>query len=124
MALSLETALKEVKGWLRYYGLPVESALPRVFAAIGADLSTVLDLTDGTIRQRLRISLDRMTGEDWRRVNASGNEALTQAIGRAAFEAFEGLIVPSAQDNRGPNLAVFPEKSLPHSGLQELGVLE
>lgn len=125
MALSLETALKEVKGWLRYYGLPVESALPRVFAAIGADLSTVLDLTDGTVRQRLRISLDRMTGEDWRRMNASGKEALTQAIGRAAFEAgFEGFIVPSAQDKRGQNLAVFQEKLLPGSGLQELGVLE
>jgi hypothetical protein len=66
-----------------------------------------------------------MTGEDWRRMNASGKEALTQAIGRAAFEAgFEGFIVPSAQDKRGQNLAVFQEKLLPGSGLQELGVLE
>lgn len=110
LSLDLDTAVKEVKGWLQYYGLPPESALPRVFTAVEVDLSEVLDLTNGAIRQRFQVSLDRMTGEDWRRVNDRGKEALTQAVGRAAFQAdFEGFLVPSAQDKKGQNLVVFPE---------------
>jgi RES domain-containing protein len=125
LALDLNTALAEVKGWLDYYGLKPESALPRVFAAIQADLSEVLDLTDGAIRQRLQVSLDRIIAEDWRRLNDQGREALTQAIGRAAFEAsFEGLLVPSAQNEEGRNLVVIRDNILPHSELRELGVRE
>ena len=125
LSLDLDTALAEVKGWLDYYGLKPESALPRVFAAIQADLSEILDLTNGAIRQRLQVSLDRIIREDWRRLNDQGREALTQAIGRAAFEAsFEGLLVPSAQNEEGRNLVVLREKMLPRSVLHELGVLE
>lgn len=125
LSLDLDTALAEVKGWLDYYGLKPESALPRVFAAIQADLSEVLDLTDGAIRQRLQVSLDRIMREGWRRMNDRGREALTQAVGRAAFEAsFEGLLVPSVQGEQGRNLVVFREKILPRSELHELGVLE
>lgn len=125
LALTLNTALEEMKGWLRYYHLPPESALPRVFTAVETNLSEVLNLTDGAIRQRLQISLDRMKGEDWRRMNDRGKEALTQAVGRAAFEAdFEGLVVPSVQDAKGRNLVVFPEKLLPRSQLHEVGVIE
>jgi RES domain-containing protein len=125
LSLSLDTALEEVKGWSRYYGLQPEAALPRVFAAIEADLSETLDLMDGAIRQRLQVSLERMTREDWRAANERGREALTQAIGRAAFEAeFEGLVVPSAQDPEGGNLLVFPDKLLDRSKLQELGAFE
>jgi hypothetical protein len=37
-------------------------------------------------------------------------EALTQAVGRIAFEAgLEGLLVPSAQVRKSKNLVVFPE---------------
>jgi RES domain-containing protein len=122
---SLDTALKEVKGWADYYRLPAESALPRVFSAVEAHLSELLDLSDGTIRQRLQVSLERMLGEDWREINDRGKDALTQAIGRAALQAgFEGLLVASAQDRNGRNLVVFPEKLLPRSGLRETGVLE
>ena len=125
LSLDLDTALEEVKGSLDYYGLQPESALPRVFAAIHADLSEVLDLTEGSIRQRLQVSLDRIIREDWRKLNDQGRESLTQAIGRAAFEAsFEGLLVPSAQGWQGRNLVVLREKMLPRSDLHELGVLE
>jgi RES domain-containing protein len=125
LSLSLDTALEEVKGWSRAYGVPPEAALPRVLAAIEADLKETLDLTDGAIRRRLRVSFERMTGEDWRAANERGREALTQAIGRAAFEAeLEALLVPSAQDPDGGNLLVFPDKLLSRSTLHELGAFE
>ena len=82
-------------------------------------------LTDGSIRQRLQVSRERMVAEDWRRANEKGREALCQAIGRAAFDAgFEGILVPSAQDENGRNLIVFPDQLKPDSGLEEFGAME
>lgn len=125
LSTSIDTALAEIKGWLRYFGLPTESALPRVFAAVEVVLSLTLDLTEGAMRQRLLVSRERMVEEDWRRENEKDDEALTQAIGRAAFDAgFEGILVPSAQDETGRNVLVFSDKLLPDSRLEELGVME
>jgi len=51
-----------------------------------------------------------MVSTDWREERANGREALTQAIGRATYEAgYEGLLVPSAAIPNGVNLVVFPE---------------
>lgn len=105
-----ETAMAETLASCRYWGLAEEDALPRVFVAIRARLARVLDLRDGGERQRLRLSLERMVQCDWRVAQGQGQEALTQALGRAAHDAgLEALLVPSAAAT-GSNAVIFPER--------------
>ncbi|HLW65477.1 MAG TPA: RES family NAD+ phosphorylase, partial [Gemmataceae bacterium] len=54
-SLTPETAMAETLASNRYYGLPVEDAMPRVFVAVRVRLKRVLDLRDRTIRRRLQI---------------------------------------------------------------------
>ncbi len=109
-SLSMPTALAEALSHIRYYRLPEHKALPRTFVAIQIRLKSALDLTDGRIRQRLRVSQDRMLGEDWRKEMRRGRDSLSQSIGRAVYEAgFEGLLVSSAADPDGQNLVWFPD---------------
>jgi RES domain-containing protein len=109
-SLSLETALAETLSRCRHYGIPTEEATPCVFAAIRVDLEQVLDLTDGQIRRRLRVSKQRMVGEPWRDMQDRGKEAITQAIGRTAAQlGLEGILVPSAAQRAGVNLLIFPD---------------
>jgi RES domain-containing protein len=108
-SLSPETAVAESLSHFRHYGIPLAEALPRVLLALDVRLSETGDLTSGTARKGLRVSRRRMRAEPWRRAQEGGREALTQAIGRAAFDAgLEALIVPSAADPAGANLVVFP----------------
>jgi RES domain-containing protein len=108
-SLTPETALAETLAHYRHYRIPESQAMPRVFVAISVSLERVLDLTVGGVRHALGVSLVRMRREAWRRAQSAGREALTQAIGRAAFEAgLEGLVVPSGPDAAGKNLVVFP----------------
>ena len=86
--------------------------------ALDASLASLADLTDGSARRILRVSRRRLRSEPWRRAADAGREALTQAIGRAAFEAgLEALLVPSAANRAGANLVVFPERLRPDSRL-------
>jgi RES domain-containing protein len=113
-----ETALAEALAQFRRYGIPDREAMPRVLTALEARLSRLLDLTDGSVRRLLRVSRRRMAGEPWRALQERGREAVTQAIGRAAFEAgVEGLLTPSAAARKGVNLVVFPEALRPGSSL-------
>jgi RES domain-containing protein len=105
-----ETAMKESLAHFRYYGIPPFTAMPRVFVAVEARLSKVLDLTEGDNRRRLGISERRLLECDWRKEMAGGAEALTQLVGRAAKEAgFEALVVRSGEDPEGRNFVVFPD---------------
>ena len=84
----------------------ITDALPRTIVAVDVRFAMVLDLTDGTIRRTLGVSATRMRGDDWRKLNRNGNESLTQAIGRAAYESnLEGLIVPACDG--GKNAVCF-----------------
>lgn len=108
-SLTPEAALAETTESLRRAGIPPEFALPRVFVALRVRLPRVLHLTDGALRRRLRVSRRRMVQTNWRREQDAGREALTQALGRAAFVVgLEGLVVPSAATRRGENLVAFP----------------
>jgi RES domain-containing protein len=107
-SLSPETAMAETLAHCRYYGFPPQSAMPRTFVALHVQLSAVIDLTAGAVRQRLRVSEQRMLEADWRSEMAAGREPITQRLGRAGHAAgLEGLLVRSAADRRGMNLLVF-----------------
>ncbi len=82
---------------------------------IHAKLLYLLDLNDGRIRNRLRLSQRRILDCDWRDDNDFNHtESLTQTMGRAAYnKGFEGLIVPSqANQPNGTNLVIFCDKLL------------
>ena len=111
-----ETALLEALAHVRYYGLPLSKALPRVLVALRLRAKRVLDLRDGKIRKALILSEGLIKNLDWRAGNQNGAEAATQAWGHALGTAgFEALIVPSAADSHGANVLIFPENLLPGS---------
>ena len=108
-SFDLETALAEALAHFRRFKIPLTSAMPRVFAALKAKLNRVLDLRVGAIRNTLRVSKARLFAEEWWKKQRLGKEALTQAIGRLAWEArLHGMLVPSAARSGGTNLIVFP----------------
>jgi RES domain-containing protein len=110
----MRTAAEEALSHHRYFGFSEETALPRVMVAIRVALQKVLNLTDQRPVRVLGISRRRLIGEDWRARNANGVEALTQAVGRLAWEdEWEGLLVPSSADAGGVNLIVFAGNLLP-----------
>jgi RES domain-containing protein len=109
-SLTPETAMAETLAQSRYFGIPIEESMPRVFVATVVNLHSVLDLRQGLVRQRLQVSQDRILAVDWRKEVHAGRVPITQLIGQAAAEiGLEGLIVPSAADHKGHNLLVFPE---------------
>ena len=70
--------------------------MPRTFVAISFRLKRVLDLTDGSVRQKLSVSLKRILDTGWRAEMDAGVMPLTQLLGQAATAAgLEGLLVPS-----------------------------
>jgi filamentous hemagglutinin len=113
-SLGIATATAEALSHHHYFDLPLETALPRVLVSIRVNLGRVLNLTEQRVARALGVSRARLTGEDWRASNVRGEEALTQAIGRLAWQAeWEGLLVPSAQDPGGVNLIIFPGNLVP-----------
>jgi hypothetical protein len=91
------------------YAIALADMLPLVLVTVSATLHQVLDLTDGAVRRTLRVSQQRLCAEPWWIRQEAGEEALTQAIGRAAYSVgFEGLRVPCAVSKDGVNLVVFP----------------
>jgi hypothetical protein len=109
-AMEPETALAECLAHARYYNLPLSTALPRVLVSLVLGATSVLDLRDTNLRRVLRIALDEITATDWPRENRRSREAVTQAWGAAfAVAGVEALIAPSAANNDGTNVIVFPE---------------
>jgi RES domain-containing protein len=108
-SLDFETAAAEALAYNRRFRIPDHLAMPRVFAALEAQLARVLDLRRGPVRSALKLSVDRLTAEEWWKLQKRGKEAITQAIGRLAWHAkWQALIVPSAARPAGVNLIVFP----------------
>jgi RES domain-containing protein len=121
-SLTPETAMAEVLSSFRAFNIPTHRALPRTFLALDVQLQRVLDLTKGFVRRHLRVSRRRMVAEEWRRIQNRGQEALTQAIGRAAHDAgLEALRVPCAAVADGSNLVIFPTNLAAKSKLALFG---
>lgn len=115
-SLTPETAMAETLAHNRYYGIPIEEAMPRTFVAIEVKLHMLLDLRDGNVRRRLQMSEDRILAVDWRAEMRAGSEPITQRLARATHAGlWEGLFVPSAADRNGYNLLVFPDNLDPNS---------
>ena len=82
---------------------------PRILLSVELTLQAVLDVTPPKVQTKLGTNLQEMTAS-WLAQNASGKEAATQQLGRAAFEhgGIEALVVPSAQDPRRTNMDSIP----------------
>jgi RES domain-containing protein len=107
-SLTPETAMAEALSNFRYYGMNVAKAMPRVFVAVECRFEKVLNLTVGSIRQRLRVSHQRML-DDWRRLQAVGRPVITQLIGQAASAAgIEAILAPAGAFGGGENIVWFP----------------
>lgn len=101
------TALKESQANDRYYR--VVSRKARIYVCLGFRLQRVLDLSDPAVLGDLKITVEDLRAEDWRKQQARGVESLSQCIGRAAHAAgAEGILVGSAAVRGGLNLAFFP----------------
>lgn len=107
VSIAPETAMHESNAWARRNSLPLWSQMPKVTVAIEIQAKRVVDLTDTAIATSLPIPLNDVMEEDWSGENDGGREALSQALGRAAFAGFDGLRVPSKPDPGGVNLVIF-----------------
>lgn len=106
-----ETALAEANEHFRYHALPLTNGLPKVVVAVRVEIDRVLDFTDAAVAKAFPEKLSTLLKEDWRAMLDRGDEATTQAMGRAAFAAgFQGLSVPSKPVKDGVNLLVFPKR--------------
>jgi RES domain-containing protein len=103
------TAVKESYQEFLEYGFAGATIRPRVFVGLKVDLKCVLDLTQARIRRALGYTISDLVTEDWRAIQAAGEETWTQAIGRGAVAAgFEALLAPSARNRTGKILVAFP----------------
>lgn len=125
-SLDVKTALAESLGTQQQYGIAVAARLPLMLVAIDVNLQRLIDLTDENVLAELELTRQRLLRCRWRESMEKDREALTQAIGRIAFETgLEGFFAPSAQARKGKNLVVFPENLQKASSLtiQNVGKL-
>jgi RES domain-containing protein len=109
-SLDPQTALAESQATFLAYGIPLDRARPRVLASVSLKLQSVLDLTAHGCLRILRVTQKQLISLDWASEQQTGAEALTQAIGRLAWEEkLEAIIVSSARAN-GANLVLFPNR--------------
>lgn len=109
-SLDIVTATYEANQNVISFGFPLTAIQPRVTAGANVSLKKVLELTDVKVRSKIGFSFSELIGEDWRGIQAAGDESWTQAIGRGCLLAgFEAIIVPSARHKVGKNIVIFPE---------------
>lgn len=110
-SLKPETAMAEALGNYRDYGIPVAEAMPLVFVAIAVEVQVLLDFTNHDIQRKLGVSRRRMRTASWSESLDRGQESITQALGRIAFEEqLEGILVPSARVRNESNVVLFPRR--------------
>lgn len=108
-SLEPETAVAEALSTLNGFGVPPAQARPRVFVAVALRLQSVLDLALPHVTNLLGLDVDKILKKDWKAAQDAGREAMSQAIGRIAWELrVEAILVPSAVSARDRNIAVFP----------------
>jgi RES domain-containing protein len=119
LAQSVEGSIAESLGLPGVFGFDPTKRLPLTLVAVESRLEVVLDFTDPRVRRVVGVTIAEMNACDWRGENASGNESITQAMGRAAFESgMHGILVPSAVKRTFRNLNVFPANLRTTGGLK------
>lgn len=122
LSLDPQAAIAEVMSHCDREGLPFAKGVQRNLRAIHVEVSEVLELTDPTVLASFGVStadLVDIWGSPWEISQDRGDEALTQAIGRAAFtEGFEAILAPCAPDPTLRNLVVFNANLRPGSSLK------
>jgi RES domain-containing protein len=124
---SLDPTTAQEESYAAYdkYGIPRSKMSPRVRVAINLTLQRVLDLSSPTALKTLGVTRKELAAVDWEAEMDAGDEALTQAIGRLAFdEELEGIIVPSSRTIGGKNLVLFPGRRLAGSSWKISGAKE
>jgi RES domain-containing protein len=106
---SVDTLNAEAEAWANRYQWKVDELKPLTRISVRFELKSVLDLTAKTTLKKLGLSTGELTACDWKAEQDAGREALTQALGRAAFECLaDGLVAPSARHPGGVTLVFFP----------------
>lgn len=109
--LEPEAAMSEALANYREFGIPLSQAMPLVFVAVTVETQAVLDFTDPAVQRALGVTTRRMVNTNWQRLQERGEEALTQCLGRLAWEAsLEGILVPSAPVKGATNIVLFPNR--------------
>jgi RES domain-containing protein len=126
LSTTQETAVKEGSANFTYYNFALSDLSPKVLVGVQFKLGKVLDLTNPHgIQAQPWLRLTELLAEDWRKVNDSGHESQSQALGRAAHDVgAEALLVASARVPGGVNLLYFPESVLGPGKVAVLGVQE
>ncbi len=111
LSLDRETCLAELDKYAALGGIRLKDNPPHpvTVAPWRVKLSCVLDLTDATVRQQLRIDEQILSQTDWETLqNHYEIIAATQRIGKIARDfGFAGLLTPSVAKPGGKNLNVF-----------------
>jgi RES domain-containing protein len=110
-SLNARTALEESIGGYEEFGIPAARAMPLVLVALDIDLERVIDLTARAFWESAGLLRAQVLRESWEDVQDQGAEAVSQCLGRLAFEGdMQGILVPSARVRRALNVVVFPAK--------------
>jgi RES domain-containing protein len=121
-SLDPHVAMDESRAAFLASGIPPEQIPPQVLVAVRLRLRSILDLTNRANLAKLRLSPGKLAAVDWEAQQNAGREAITQAIGRLAWETrLEGILVHSARIRGAANLAVFPGRRLPGSSWRIVG---
>lgn len=126
LSTTQEVAVKEGSANFTYYNFALSDVRPRLLVGVRFKLGRVIDLTRADGVQSLKsIHLTELLAEDWRKVNDSGHESQSQALGRAVHDiGAEGLLAPSVRVPGGVNLVYFPESVLGKGKVEILGEAE
>jgi RES domain-containing protein len=97
--------------------------MPLLIRGVDVRLHKVVLLTEPSVQRILSLTDEALRAPGWEEANERGEEAPTQALGRAALElSLEGLLVPSATAP-GENVVIFLRNLCPESSLRSLGEL-
>jgi RES domain-containing protein len=120
LSLTQEGAIAESGAAFSYYNFAAQDVKPKVIVGVRLRLDKVVNLR--RLHSKAWLSLDELLGEDWRKVNDSGYESESQALGRAIHAAgAEALIAPSARVEGVENLVFFPESITDAARVEILG---
>jgi RES domain-containing protein len=106
-----ETALFEANASSRHSGILSSEGFPKVVVSLKIKLRSCIDLTKIQSDSTLPFSISDLFSEDWRAISARREQATSQCLALAAYQAgVQAIIAPSNAATNGKNVIIFPEK--------------